>query len=1210
MSNCVSKSNPLHVFFAIVALALVVSLPSALHAQTFQNIPALAFSKPFGGQDPLPQVLAVTSTGADFTFNVATSTNSGGNWLSASPTGVRCCNTPEAVTISVSNTISMAAGTYTGQVVFTNYPSGTVTLHVPITLTITATGAAAFNVEPGQLSFSMKTSGNAPPGQVMEVLNTVSGTLNWTLTVSTADGGNWLTTTATSGTAPSTLTVGVSLAGLPGHGTTAGTFTGQLLLRTSGDSVTIPVSMTVGNPAFVQANPLYFTMPFAGSNPLPKVLSVASTGTSFTFNAVAVTGNGGSWLQVSPAGVRCCNTPEAMTVSVVNVSSLAAGTYTGEVIFTQYPSNNLVMTVPITLTVEPSSVPFFDSVPGQLSFSMKTNGINPPGQVMQIRNAGSGSLPWTLTATTADGGTWLHASTVSGTAPSTLTISITTTDLPGSGSIAGTFDGNLLFQGAGDIVTVPITATIGDPVFVQGNPISFTMPFGGANPLPQVVNVASTGTSFTFNAFAVNTQGGSWLQVSPSGVRCCNTPEAMTVSVVNAGSLNAGTYSGEVIFTQYPSNNLVMTVPVTLTVEPSNVPFFDSMPGQLTYSMITSGNAPPAQLIQVRNAGSGTLNWTLTTTTADGGAWLTTTSTSGTAPSTLTVGISLAGLPGNGLLAGTWDGELLFESGTDTVTVPVSVTVGNPAFVQANPISFNIPFSGANPLPQIVNVASTGTSFTFNAVAVNAQGGNWLQVSPSGVRCCNTPEAMTVTVANASALAAGTYSGEVIFTQYPSNNLVMTVPVTLTIEPSNVPFFGSMPGQLTFSMNSGGLAPPAQVMQVLNGGSGILKWTLTTTTADRGAWLHATPALGSGPKAVKVSITPVNLPGQGKIAGTFDGELLFQSGQDTATVPVSVTVGPGFVQLNPLNFVMPFGGANPLPQVVPVATQGTNFTFNVQAFNANGGNWLQVSPSGVRCCNTPEFLGVSIVNASSLASGTYLGEVTFTEYPSNNLVMTVPVTLTVVPSGKALFDNMPGLTSFSFTPSSTNPPTQVVPIVNGGPGTLNWTSTITTGDGSKWLTITPTLGTAPSAVAVKVTNSKLPGKGLIAGTYVGQQAYKSLTGNVTVPVSVTIGSSVFVQLGTVTFTAKVGTNPAPQQITVASTGTAFTFNAFAVNAKGGNWLQISPQGVRCCNTPTTTTVSVNSSSLAVGTYIGEINFTEYPSNNLGMTVPVILTVTP
>jgi hypothetical protein len=72
----------------------------------------------------------------------------------------------------------------------------------------------------------------------------------------------------------------------------------------------------------------------------------------------------------------------------------------------------------------------------------------------------------------------------------------------------------------------------------------------------------------------------------------------------------------------------------------------------------------------------------------------------------------------------------------------------------------------------------------------------------------------------------------------------------------------------------------------------------------------------------------------------------------------------------------------------------------------------------------------------------------------------------------------------------------------------------------------------------------------------------------------------------------------------------FSANAFSATAKGGNWLQISPQGGRCCNTPTITTVSVNSNSLPVGTYIGEINFTEYPSNNLGMTVPVVLTLTP
>src|ERR1035438_2234692 len=174
-----SESGPLHVVFATIALALAIGLASPLYAQAFQNIPAIAFTKPVGGQDPLPQFLTVTSTGANFTFNVATSTDSGGSWLAASPTGGRCCNTPEAVTITVSNTVSMAAGAYTGKVVFTNYPSATVTLTVPVTLTITATGATSFNVVPGQLTFSMITSGNAPPGQVMQILSATSGTLNW-----------------------------------------------------------------------------------------------------------------------------------------------------------------------------------------------------------------------------------------------------------------------------------------------------------------------------------------------------------------------------------------------------------------------------------------------------------------------------------------------------------------------------------------------------------------------------------------------------------------------------------------------------------------------------------------------------------------------------------------------------------------------------------------------------------------------------------------------------------------------------------------------------------------------------------------------------------------------------------------------------------------------------------------------------------------------
>ena len=62
--------------------------------------------------------------------------------------------------------------------------------------------------------------------------------------------------------------------------------------------------LTIASPLhaqqFAHIDPLVFTKPFAGANPLPQVLSVASTGNAFSFSAVASTSTGGNWLSVSP----------------------------------------------------------------------------------------------------------------------------------------------------------------------------------------------------------------------------------------------------------------------------------------------------------------------------------------------------------------------------------------------------------------------------------------------------------------------------------------------------------------------------------------------------------------------------------------------------------------------------------------------------------------------------------------------------------------------------------------------------------------------------------------------------------------------------------------------------------------------------------------------------------------------------------------------
>src|SRR4051812_3039641 len=92
----------LRVFFAISALTLIIGLPRSLQAQTFQRVPALAFTKTLAGPNPLPQVLTIAYTDqTTVRFSTAASTTSGGNWLSVSPAGAGCCFTPLAVSVVV-----------------------------------------------------------------------------------------------------------------------------------------------------------------------------------------------------------------------------------------------------------------------------------------------------------------------------------------------------------------------------------------------------------------------------------------------------------------------------------------------------------------------------------------------------------------------------------------------------------------------------------------------------------------------------------------------------------------------------------------------------------------------------------------------------------------------------------------------------------------------------------------------------------------------------------------------------------------------------------------------------------------------------------------------------------------------------------------------------------------------------------------------------
>ena len=768
-----------------------------------RQVTAISFSKLFGGANPLPQTLTITSTGAtNIGFTVTSSTATGGAWLSVSRaagctnTSVPVCTTPHEITAAVVADASLDAGTYTGQIVLTS-STGSMSITVPVTLTVAPSNEPFFDNLPGQLSFSIKTGRLTSTSQDLQVRNGGTGSLHWALSASTSDGADWLTISATSGAAPSRVTVGVTVADLPGGGLVAGSFTGELVFRATGGSITVPVSVVVGDSILSQINAISFTKPFGGANPLPQILTMVSTGdANVQFTVSSATGTGGAWLSVSRAAgctntsVPVCTTPHEITASVVAVASLAAGTYTGQIVLTSSTGSQSV-TVPVTLTVAPSNEPFFDNLPGLMSFSIKTGRTTSTSQKIQIRNAGSGTLSWAVTKSTADGGDWITISPQSATAPSLVTVGVSVANLPGGGALAGSFIGELVFRSAASSVTVPVSVVVGDSILSQVNPISFAKPFGGANPLPQILTIASTGAAnIQFTVTSSTGTGGAWLSVSRApgctntSPPVCTTPHEITASVVAGPTLAAGTYTGQIVIISSGGSQAI-TVPVTLTVAGGGA-FFDNTPGQLTFSLVTGGSNPPSQTVQIRDAGSQTLNWTLASSTSDGGAWLRPAGASGTATSTLTISINAANLPGGGAIAGAFTGMLLFQSAGGSVTIPVSVTVGDPVLVQPGGLSFAKTFGGVNPDPQTLNISSSGAAIDFTVISQTGTGGAWLSIS-RGAGCtntsppvCTTPHTVTVTIVAGQTLAVGTYTGQVIATS-KNGSMDMTVPVTLQV---------------------------------------------------------------------------------------------------------------------------------------------------------------------------------------------------------------------------------------------------------------------------------------------------------------------------------------------------------------------------------------------------------------------------------------------
>jgi beta-lactamase superfamily II metal-dependent hydrolase len=125
------------------------------------------------------------------------------------------------------------------------------------------------------------------------------------------------------------------------------------------------------------------------------------------------------WLNCSPAS----GTNSGQVTASVNTSGLSTGTYNGTVTVTDPAASNSPGTVNVTLTVTSASVPQISLSTTKLDFDLIAGETGT--QDFSISNSGSGTLNWTV----SDDAGWLTCSPVSGTDLGTVTVTVNTNGL-------------------------------------------------------------------------------------------------------------------------------------------------------------------------------------------------------------------------------------------------------------------------------------------------------------------------------------------------------------------------------------------------------------------------------------------------------------------------------------------------------------------------------------------------------------------------------------------------------------------------------------------------------------------------------------------------------------------------------------------------------------------------------------------------------------
>ena len=483
----------------------------------------------------------------------------------------------------------------------------------------------------------------------------------------------------------------------------------------------------------------------------------------------------GSWLTATASGT----TPGTVSVSV-NPANLPVGQYAGTLTISSPGATNTPLTVPVSLNV--TTGPSIIAAPASLSFLVPADGSTPAPQSVTIISTGANTA-FTASAV-SQGGNWLSVSS-GGTTPASIIVTVNT-----AGLLAGqTYNGAISINAPASTpsnIQVPVTLTLAAPgtVPLQVAPQSVYLSYAqGAGSDLQHVTILDTGAAaINFTAQAQTQNCGSWLTVvTTAGSATPSTPGTLNFSV-NPTGLNSQTCRGVLIVND--GNGNITNVAVFMAISSTSQSVLLSQTA-MNFVAEATGSTPSPQSFQILNPGSGSMNWSITTSVLSGGSWLSVAPNSGASQSLAQVGspINVSVNP-QGLAAGVYFGSVQVTS-TGVFNSPQSITVSltvlpagtNPP-EQITPNGVIITGTNGTSDTQTVNIVNNGANMvSFASAVITDDGQNWLVVTPtSGTVAGGGTNAVNLT-ANLNGLSGGLRHGtlRVAF----SDGTVQTVDVQL-----------------------------------------------------------------------------------------------------------------------------------------------------------------------------------------------------------------------------------------------------------------------------------------------------------------------------------------------------------------------------------------------------------------------------------------------